>query len=535
MSSIKLLDCTVRDGGYLNDWKFGSCVLTETVQRLINANVDYVELGFIDDRRYYDENKSIFPNTKTISETYKHVKPNNKTKFVAMIDYGTCDIKNIQKHADTILYGIRVIFKKEKMNEALAYCKQIKDLGYAVFTQLVSTTAYEKEDFTKLISLENELMPMCVSIVDTYGLMDFDELESIFEVLDAGLDKNISIGFHAHNNLQFAFSNTIQFASISSDRARVIDGTLMGMGKSAGNAPIELVANYCNNKLGLEFNINELLEGVDSNIMKLFGRNNWGYSMKFLLSSINRVHPNYVNDYISKDSLSISDLNDCLKRISEDKKLLYDKNESESNFNSYCSNRFDDKENVEHFSSIIGGKKVLLLGPGTSVEAARDKIQLFIENENPIIISINYLSKIRPNYVFISNSRRLGYLANDFEKIYACDAKVIATSNLTPYFKKFDLVFNFQWLIDTTSFAKDSAMIMILKLLEKCQCKNVFLAGFDGYASSFADDFVNISNSHGWKEPYPGFLNSYIRGQIKQYRENMNVIFLTSSLFEEED
>ena len=129
----------------------------------------------------------------------------------------------------------------------------------------------------------------------------------------------------------------------------------------------------------------------------------------------------------------------------------------------------------------------------------------------------------------------MGYLANDFEKIYACDAKVIATSNLTPYFKKFDLVFNFQWLIDTTSFAKDSAMIMILKLLEKCQCKNVFLAGFDGYASSFADDFVNISNSHGWKEPYPGFLNSYIRGQIKKYRENMNVIFLTSSLFEEED
>ena len=112
---------------------------------------------------------------------------------------------------------------------------------------------------------------------------------------------------------------------------------------------------------------------------------------------------------------------------------------------------------------------------------------------------------------------------------------MIATSNLTHYFEPFDLVFNYQWLIDNTSFAKDSAMIMILKLLEKCSCKNVFLAGFDGYASSFADDFVNISNSHGWREPYPGFLNSYIRNQIKLFREKMNVIFLTSSLFEEED
>ena len=187
MSSIKLLDCTVRDGGYLNDWKFGSCVLTETVQRLINANVDFVELGFIDDRRYYDENKSIFPNTQTISDTYKHVKTNGKTKFVAMIDYGTCDIKNIQKRSETILYGIRVIFKKEKMKEALSYCQQIKELGYAVFTQLVSTTAYTKEDFEKLILLENELMPTCVSIVDTYGLMDFDELKSIFDILNNGL------------------------------------------------------------------------------------------------------------------------------------------------------------------------------------------------------------------------------------------------------------------------------------------------------------------------------------------------------------
>ena len=85
MNSFKLLDCTVRDGGYLNDWKFGAESLTEIVQRLINANVDYVELGFIDDRRPFDKDRSIFPNTEAINEVYKHIKRNNHTKFIAMI------------------------------------------------------------------------------------------------------------------------------------------------------------------------------------------------------------------------------------------------------------------------------------------------------------------------------------------------------------------------------------------------------------------------------------------------------------------
>lgn len=536
MNSFKLLDCTVRDGGYLNDWKFGAESLTEIVQRLINANVDYVELGFIDDRRPFDKDRSIFPNTEAINEVYKHIKRNNHTKFIAMIDFGTCDIRNISKKEDSILDGIRVIFKKEKMEKALQYCAKIKALGYELFTQLVSATVYEDEDFDRLSKIENELKPTAVGIVDTYGLMDFKRLEHIFHSLDIRLDKSIKIGYHAHNNLQLAFSNAMQYLAINANRDVIVDGTLMGMGKSAGNAPIELLAVHCNRYYKTQYNVDALLEAIDSNIIKLYGKNHWGYSMKFLLSSINEVHPNYVNDYISKNLLSISSINSLLATLEGDVKLLYNKSESENKYLEYCQKYFNDTMSIDVLKKELSSKPVLLIGPGKSIDAAKTKIKKLIKEINPIIISVNVNKKgIIPNYLFLSNSRRLDLLANEFDELYSNNVKIIGTTNLSPYFKPFYLSFNYESLLDQESFAKDSAIVMILKLLTKCECKRVYLAGFDGYASFFEDDFVNLSNSYGWQEPYPGFLNSYIRNKIKEMRTKTEVKFVTASLFEEEE
>ena len=129
MSEIKLLDCTVRDGGYLNDWNFGQGVLLESVQRLANAGIEYIEVGFLDDRRPFDINRSIFPDTQSIKKIFGSINKKN-SKLVGMIDFGTCDISNLEPCKDALIDGIRVIFKKEKMEGAIAYCHEIKKLGY---------------------------------------------------------------------------------------------------------------------------------------------------------------------------------------------------------------------------------------------------------------------------------------------------------------------------------------------------------------------------------------------------------------------
>lgn len=532
MSQIKLLDCTVRDGGYLNDWNFGRSVLVETVQRLANAGIDYIEVGFLDDRRQFDINRSIFPNTECIKTIYSKVDKKN-SKLMGMIDFGTCDISNIEPRETSFIDGIRVIFKKEKMERAMAFCKQIKELGYEVFSQLVSTTTYEEEDFKRIIALANEVKPAALSIVDTYGLMDEVELGRIIDRLDSGLDEKIMLGFHAHNNFQLAFSNASRFLNKHTNRIFLADGTLYGMGKGAGNAPIELLAHFANKYYQTSYGINQILEAIDSNILKLFGKNNWGYSMKFYLAGTNRVHPNYLSDYISAGYLSISEINNILKDIKEEHKLYYDKNESNRVIEEHANEVSSlSKESINRLTKELKDQPILLIGPGETLVGEKRKINSFIKSHNPIVMSVNFLPNgYKTNYIFVTNSRRLCSLLNcDVDK----DKKVIATSNLSEITFKFDYRIDNLFLQDNSA-ARDSAIIMALKLLKECSVQSVYLAGFDGYKSSFEENFVNISNSYGWKEPYPGFLNSYIRGEIRKISKKMNIEFVTTSMFENED
>ncbi len=532
MSDIKLLDCTVRDGGYLNDWNFGHNVLLETVQRLVNAGLEYVEIGFIDDRREFDINRSIFPDTESISKIYSSIDKKN-TKLVAMIDFGTVDISHLQKQSETMIDGIRVIFKKQKMEPAIAFCKQVKDLGYEVFTQLVSTTTYEEDDFVHICNLVNELKPRALSIVDTYGLMDSIELNKIIDRLDLGLDRDIMLGFHAHNNFQLAYSNAIDFLTKRNERIFLADGTLHGMGKGAGNAPIELLAFTANKYYSKHYAVNELLEAIDSNILKLFGKCNWGYSMKFYLAGTNRVHPNYLSDYISAGYLSISEINNIVKLIEEPKKLYYDKNISAKVLDEYNDKiNVVSKDSIHRLSTELKNRKILLLGPGDTLRGEKKKVNKFIAENKPLIIAVNYCPKdYDVDYIFLTNSRRL-------TSLMSCNVpnhvKFIATSNLSPISFKFDYVVSNLTLLDN-SLARDSATIMILRLLKECGVDDVSFAGFDGYKSSFEENFVSLSNAYGYKEPYPGFLNSYIRREIKRFSKTIKINFVTTSMFEDED
>ena len=265
MRNIQLLDCTLRDGGYVNDWEFGHDTLLSVFQRLVSAGVDLIEVGFLDERRPYDSNRSIFPDTKSVDKIWGGI-DKGSSMAVGMIDFGTCPIENLQPCSESYLDVIRVIFKKEKMHAAMEYCREVKKLGYKVCSQLVSVTAYNDEELLQVIELVNDVKPYAVSMVDTYGLLDPTWLLHIYSILDAHVDKDIAIGFHAHNNLQLGYANARAFVAKETDRAILVDGTLFGMGKSAGNAPLELVAKYLNEEFGRHYDINAMMEAIDESV-----------------------------------------------------------------------------------------------------------------------------------------------------------------------------------------------------------------------------------------------------------------------------
>ena len=107
----------MRDGGYVNNWCFGNGEMTCIVDRLGEAGVDIVEIGFLDDRQPENINRTIQPNTAALSRAYSNISKDHPT-LVGMIDYGTCSLDNIESREDTILDGIRVIFKKKNMYNA---------------------------------------------------------------------------------------------------------------------------------------------------------------------------------------------------------------------------------------------------------------------------------------------------------------------------------------------------------------------------------------------------------------------------------
>ena len=210
MAERQLLDCTLRDGGYINDWECGHANIIEIFERLVSAGVEYIEIGFLDERREFDINRTIMPDTESANKIFKGVDKGNSL-VLGMIDYGTCSIENLQLCQDTFIDGIRVIFKEHLRDEALAFCNDVQKLGYKVFAQMVSVTTYTDEALKEYAECCNRIKPFATSMVDTYGLLDEEHLMYIYSILDKYLDSEIKVGYHAHNNFQLGFANVRRF------------------------------------------------------------------------------------------------------------------------------------------------------------------------------------------------------------------------------------------------------------------------------------------------------------------------------------
>ena len=528
MHDIQLLDCTLRDGGYLNDWKFGKRNLISIFERLADSGVDIIEIGFLDERRPFDTERSIMPDTKSADAIFGTL-DKKKSMVVGMIDYGTCSIRKLSLCEDSFLDGIRVIFKKHLMHEAMDFCRQVKEMGYKVFSQLVSITTYSDEELLELIKLVNDVKPYAVSMVDTYGLLHPEELLHYYDILDDNVYPDIKIGFHAHNNLQLAYANSLTFLNKEKKHDIIVDGTLYGMGKSAGNTPIELLSMRLNEKFNKNYNIHSMLEAIDESVRNFQYSFSWGYNTFFYLCSKNRCHPNYVTYFQEKQNLSSTKLDEILSMIDpEDKKLLYDKLVAEHLYNKYTEN-IPENESLELLHKEFINRKLLLIGPGTNIYLQKEKVQEFIEKNNPYIISINYVPEnIDSDCIFITNIKRYHEMTLALRNT---TAKTLATSNVECKNGTFDFIINRAPLLEKSEKINDNSFLMILKLLKKIGIKEVNCSGFDGYSDK-EDNYYNPNMEYYFVKQEASNLNYHMKKCISELRENMNINFITYSAYD---
>jgi len=496
--------------------------------RLNESGVEVIEIGFLDERQPRNINRTIQPDTEGMSAAFPKISGKN-SMVVAMIDYGTCGIDKIQPKKETLIDGIRVIFKKENMHKAISFGKEIMEKGYELFLNMVSITSYEEKDVIEFSEAVNKIQPFAISLVDTYGLMHKENMLHYFDLLDKYLDKKISIGYHSHNNFQLAYSNTIEMLGLKTERNLIVDGTLYGMGKSAGNAPTELLAMYMNENCGKEYKICQILEAIDSDILPIYKKHYWGYGILFYISSKNDCHPTFVEYLLNKKTLSIKDVDAILNKISPDRKLKFDKEYIENLYREHLLDSGGDSVHVDALSNELKGKSVLLIGPGTSVQNEREMIKAYISEKKPVVIGVNVIPDgIDIDYVFIRNPKRYGQMLPKMRP----GLKVIATSNVTPIKEPFDYVIRYEKLMNEEDKMWDNTLVIILNILKMLNVRSISLAGFDGFKEDLRSNYVDKSFDLYSDFAYLSALNVALTEKIKEYRKDIDVKFITRSLYE---
>jgi 4-hydroxy 2-oxovalerate aldolase len=526
MNKICLLDCTLRDGGFINNWDFGETAIRNLYCGLVDARVDIIELGYIRKGTIYDRNRSVFSCTQDARWILEGKSAPNTMK-VMILDYGQCQIDEIGRRDERDVDGIRVTFKKENIDSALELCRQIQQRGYKVFAQPVSITDYSDLELLALLKKLEEMRPYAVSIVDTYGFMQKDDVMHLYTLFDRNLPAEIVIGYHAHNNFQLAYSNAVALIEQHTQRKIIIDASLYGMGKSAGNAGLELLMNYCNLREENKYDLSIASELIDTEISKYQQDGEWGYSFLYYLAAVYRCHPKYVDHLIKKKTISVRSIARILQFIPTAKRTSFDRDYIE---NAYAAAqlrpKWDDKQSYDRLLKKIGGRAVLIVATGNSVRKSTESIKEYIHKTKPYVIHLNRLyDGIPADAIFFKNEKRYQRYHREKNNMVSC----LLASNMPDAKASPEGLFCIGNAVKTSA-AIDNTTLVLLYILVHAGQKKIAVAGMDGFCAG-TENFSDKYQFMGGDPAAYGEINQKAQKCLNELSEMAELFFITPSLY----
>jgi 4-hydroxy 2-oxovalerate aldolase len=285
---IKILDCTIRDGGLINDHKFDDKLVKAVFDTCVAAGVDYVEFG-------YKGSKKIFAPTKfgawkfCDEDDIKRIigKKPAKTKISVMADADRTDYhEDILPRDKSVVDCIRVACYINQIPLAMDMIKDAHDKGYETMLQLMAVSTINEHDLTEALDIVAKSPAAGVYIVDSFGSLYSEQVRDLTKIyLSALAGTGKDVGFHAHNNQQLAFSNTLEALITGANR---LDATINGLGRGAGNCPLELLIGFLHNP---KFRIRPVLECCQNIFAPMSKQMDWGYSIPYALTGQLNQHP----------------------------------------------------------------------------------------------------------------------------------------------------------------------------------------------------------------------------------------------------
>lgn len=527
--STQILDCTLRDGGYVNDWRFGKKTIISILDKLEKANIDIIECGFLT-RMVQEEACSLFNSIEQIEEVLP--KKERTAMYVAMIAIGEKELhpSELSPYDGKSIEGIRLTFHKEEIDKAIQWAGIIMDKGYKVFMQPVGTVFYSDLELLQLVEKMNRLRPYAFYIVDTLGSMYRNEVSHRFYLIDENLNPAIQLGFHGHNNLQLAFSNAQVLGKIQTKRTLILDSSVNGMGRGAGNLPTELITQYINRNIASRYDVTMVMDIYDEYIAAIRKDFEWGYSVPYHIAASNVCHPNYAAYLINKQTLTMKDIEKIIQLIPKEYKILYDQQLIEGLYAQYQSRQIDDSKAIGKIIQWIQGKKILLLTPGKSLVSEYESIMKFIDEEKPYVISVNFVDvRYRMDACFVSNHKRMDIIEQEIKRLGKI--RTILTSNISGH--NDCLYVDYARYLNHDEMISDNAGLMLLNLLKRCGVQQVYLAGFDGFRQQQNDNYYSKELNFQVNGAEVLQKQTKIQGQLQRMSKDMEITFLTPSIYEQ--
>ena len=354
------------------------------------------------------------------------------------------------------------------------------DKGYQVFFQPVGTAFYSDMELLRLVERVNRLRPFAFYMVDTLGSMYPGQVTRQFHLIHENMDPAIRLGFHGHNNLQLAFSNAQVLLGIQAKRQLILDSSVYGMGRGAGNLPTELITRYINQNIQSRYNVGMVMDIYDEYIAPLRREYQWGYSMAYHLAASHACHPNYAAYLINKQTLTMQDMESILRAIPQDQRVEFDKALVRRLYARHQSRQIDDTRAVEELAGLMAGRKLLVLAPGESLRTREAQVLGFIQREHPLVLAVNFADpKFQVEVCFVSSHKRLDIAGARLRELPG--VRRVFTSNLAARADPDCLLVDYDRYLNGDPMVADNAGLMLLKLLARCGARQAVLAGFDGF------------------------------------------------------
>ncbi len=285
---LKVLDCTIRDGGLVNEHRFDDDFVRAVYQACVEAGIDYMEIGYKNSKKLFPS-EQFGPWRRCAEQDIRRIVGDNPTslKLAVMCDAGKSDWKtDVLPKDESVLDMIRVAFYAHQVSEAADMISDAAEKGYEVTANLMAVSTNTEQEIDQVLEVVAESPAEVMVVVDSYGAMYAEQVEILVKKYLGYMEpKGKAVGMHAHNNQQLGFANTIEAIIHGANR---VDASLAGLGRGAGNCPMELLIGFLRNP---KFHIRPIYRALQDYLLPLSREVEWGPYVQYNITGQLNEHP----------------------------------------------------------------------------------------------------------------------------------------------------------------------------------------------------------------------------------------------------